>query len=144
MLFVIIRKADAQTEAGAPPTTELIEKMTAYNERLSNAGVLRGGEGLHPSARGARVKFTAGRPTVIDGPFTESKELIAGFTLIETGSFEEALDWVKQWPQEDGDGHVELELRQVFSADDFGEAFTSELREREDAMRMSIESRSKP
>ncbi len=140
MQFMIIRKADAETEAAVLPSTELIEQMTAYNERLSAAGILRGGEGLHPSAKGARIKFSAGKPSVVDGPFAESKELIAGFTLIEVGSYEEALEWVRQWPPLDGHGNVELELRQVFTADDFGEAFTPELREREDAMRMTTES----
>jgi hypothetical protein len=143
MHFMIIRKADAETEAAVMPSTELIEQMTAYNERLSAAGVLRGGEGLHPSARGAKIKFSGGKPTIVDGPFAESKELIAGFTLIEVGSYEEALDWVKQWPPIDGHGNVELELRQVFAAEDFGDAFTPELREREDAMRLTTESRSK-
>ena len=143
MHFMIIRKADADTEASVMPPPELFEQMTAYNERLAAAGVLRGGEGLHPSAKGARIKFSAGKPTVVDGPFAESKELTAGFTLIEVGAYEEALEWVKQWPPLDGNGNVELELRQVFAAEDFGEAFTPELREREDAMRFTIESRSK-
>jgi hypothetical protein len=143
MHFMIIRKADAETEAAVMPPVELIEQMTAYNERLSAAGVLRGGEGLHPSARGAKIKFSDGKPTIVDGPFAESKELIAGFTLIEVASYEEALEWVKQWPPLDGHGNVELELRQVFAAEDFGEAFTPELREREDAMRLTIETRTK-
>ena len=143
MHFMIIRKADAETEAGVMPPPELFEEMTAYNERLAAAGVLRGGEGLHPSAKGARIKFSAGKPSIVDGPFAESKELIAGFTLIEVGSYEEALEWVKQWPPLDGHGNVELELRQVFAAEDFGEAFTPELREREVAMRLTTESRSK-
>lgn len=143
MHFMIIRKADAETEAGIPPSTELIEKMTEYHERLAAAGVLRGGEGLHPSTKGAKIKFAGGKPTVLDGPFAESKELIAGFTLIEVGSYQEALDWVKQWPPLDGHGNVELELRQVFSASDFGEAFTPELQERQDAMRLTSESSSK-
>lgn len=143
MLFMIIRKADAETEAAVLPSTELIEKMTEYNERLASAGVLRGGEGLLPSSRGARIRFSQGHPNVTDGPFTEARELIAGFTLIETGTYEEALEWVKQWPPVDGHGNVELELRQVATAADFGEAFTKELQEREDAMRMTIESRDK-
>lgn len=139
MHFMIIRKADADTEASVMPPPELFEQMTAYNERLAAAGVLRGGEGLHPSTKGARIKFSAGKPVVVDGPFAESKELIAGFTLIEVGSYEEALEWVKQWPPLDGNGNVELELRQVFAAEDFGEAFTPELRAREDAMRLTTE-----
>lgn len=144
MLFIIIRKADAETEAAVMPTTELIEKMTEYNERLTQAGVMRGGEGLLPSSRGARIRFSDGRPSVTDGPFAEAKELVAGFTLIETATYEEALEWAKQWPPADGHGNVELELRQVATAADFGEAFTSELQEREDAMRFTIESRQKP
>lgn len=144
MLFMIIRKADAETEAGVMPGTELIEKMTAYNEQLSAAGILRGGEGLLPSARGARIKFDGGKPSIVDGPFAEAKELIAGFTLIEVASYEEALDWVRKWPPIDGHGNVELELRQVATAADFGEAFTPELQQREDAMRMTTESRDKP
>lgn len=141
MLFMIIRKADAETEAAVLPSTELIEKMTEYNERLSKAGVLRGGEGLLPSSRGARIRFSQGQPQVTDGPFAEARELIAGFTLIETTSYEEALEWVKQWPPADGHGNVELELRQIASAADFGKAFTAELQAREDAMRMTLESR---
>jgi hypothetical protein len=131
MRFMIIRKADADTEAGVMPTEEQIATMTAYNEELLKAGVLLAGEGLHPSAKGARIVFRGGTPTVIDGPFTEAKELIAGFTMIEVSSREEALEWVKRWPEAD----VELELRQVFSDEDFGEAFTPELREKEQAMR---------
>ena len=143
MHFMIIRKADTETEAGVMPTTELIEKMTEYNEKLAKAGVLRGGEGLLPSSKGARITFSGGKPTVLDGPFAEAKELIAGFTLIEVASYEEALGWVRQWPSIDGHGNVELELRQVASAADFGAAFTPDLQEREDAMRLTTESRAK-
>ena len=126
MRFMIIRKADQDTEAGVLPTQEQLTAMTQYNEQLLKAGVLLAGEGLQPSSKGARVVFRGGRSTVIDGPFTEAKELIAGFTMIEARSKEEALEWVRRWPEAD----VELELRQVFEADDFGEAFTPELRER--------------
>jgi hypothetical protein len=131
MRFMIIRKADANTEAGVLPTEEQLAAMTAYNSELLKAGVLLAGEGLHPSAKGARVTFRGGEPTVIDGPFTEAKELIAGFTMIEVRSREEAIEWVKRWPEAD----AELELRQVFAEDDFGEAFTPELREAEQHMR---------
>ena len=141
MLFMIIRKADAETEAGVMPSTQLIEDMTAYNEQLSAAGVLRGGEGLLPSARGARITFSGGKPSIVDGPFAEARELIAGFTLIEVGSYEEALEWVRKWPPLDGHGNVELELRQVATAADFGEAFTQDLQDRENALRMTTESR---
>jgi hypothetical protein len=135
MRFMIIRKADAETEADALPTTELIEAMTSYNERLVAAGVMVGGDGLKSSRHGARISFANGKPTVIDGPFTEAKELIAGYTMIEVGSYEEALEWVKQWPALDGHGNVQLELRQVVTAEDFGEAFTPELQAREQRMR---------
>ena len=140
MRFMIIRKADAETEAAVLPSTELIEKMTAYNEKLARAGVLVGGDGLLPSARGARMSFKAGKPTVLDGPFTEAKELIAGFTMIEVASRAEAIEWMKQWPPEDGHGNVELELRQIATAEDFGEAMTPELVEREAAMGMALKS----
>jgi PhnB protein len=120
MRFMIIRKADAETEAAAKASEALIEAMAAYNEEMLNAGVLRGGDGLHPTARGARVKFSGGKPTVTDGPFTESKELIAGYTLIEVGSRDEAIEWMKRWPPLDGNGNVELELRQLYELEELG------------------------
>ncbi len=135
MRFMIIRKADAETEAEALPTTELIEAMTSYNERLVAAGVMVGGDGLKSSRYGAKISFQNGKPTVMDGPFAEAKELIAGYTLIDVPSYEAALEWVKQWPALDGNGNVQLELRQVITAEDFGEAFTPELQAREQAMR---------
>jgi hypothetical protein len=135
MRFMIIRRADEETEAGVMPSQELLEAMTAYNEELVKAGVMLAGEGLQPSSKGARISFSGGTPTVTDGPFTESKELIAGYTLIEVRSREEALEWVKRWPAQDGGGNAQLELRQVFEAEDFGEAFTPELREREESQR---------
>ncbi|MGH3517972.1 MAG: YciI family protein [Haloechinothrix sp.] len=135
MRFVIIRKADQDTEAGVLPSKELLESMIQYNEELAKAGVLLAGEGLQPSSKGARVSFSDGQPTVTDGPFTEAKELIAGFTMIEVASKQEAIEWVKRWPAIDGDGQVELELRQVFEADDFGEEFTPELRDQEERLR---------
>lgn len=131
MRFMIIRKADADTEAGTMPTEQQIAEMTAYNEALAQAGVLLDGQGLHPSSNAVRITFRDGEPTIVDGPFSETKELIAGFTIIEVRSREEALEWVRRWPERD----VELELRQLFSADDFGEAFTPELQAREDAIR---------
>ena len=120
MRFMIIRKADKDTEAGVMPSEELIAAMARYHEEMVNAGVLRGGEGLQPSARGARVRFFRGRPKVIDGPFTESKELIAGFSIIEVASREEAIEWVKRWPALDGNGDVEIEIRQVYELSDLG------------------------
>jgi hypothetical protein len=108
--------------------------MAKYNEDMVNAGVMKAGEGLQPSAKGARVKFSRGRPQVIDGPFTESKELIAGFSLIDVASKEEAIEWVKRWPQIDGNGEVEIEIRQVYELTDLGSARAMEpharLRER--------------
>ena len=135
MRFMIIRKADQDTETGVLPSEELLAAMMRYNEELVNAGVMLQGEGLQPSAKGARVKFSGGRPTVIDGPFTEAKELIAGFTMIQVNSKEEAIEWVKRWPAIDGNGEVELEIRQVFEAEDFGPEFTPELREQEERLR---------
>jgi hypothetical protein len=120
MRFMIIRKADRETEAGMKSSEELIAAMARYHEEMVNAGVLRAGEGLQPSAKGARVKFSRGKPKVIDGPFTESKELIAGISLIEVGSKEEALEWVKRWPTIDGNGEVEIEIRQVHELSDLG------------------------
>lgn len=135
MRFMIIRKADAETEAGVLPSTELIDAMTAFHERLAKAGVLVDGAGLLPSARGAKVRFRAGKPTVLDGPFAEAKELIAGFTMIEVPSRQAAIEWIRQWPVEDGGGNVEIEIRQVATAADFGEAMTPELVERDEALR---------
>lgn len=123
MRFMIIRKADAETEAESGPadgvSQELLAQMMSYNEEMAKAGVLVGGDGLMPSSRGARIQFKGGKPTVIDGPFAEAKELVAGFTLIKVASREEALEWVKKWPPLDGHGNVELELRQVYEAEDF-------------------------
>ncbi len=116
MRFMIIRKADKQTEAGVMPSQELLTAMMKYNEEMAKAGVLLQGEGLQASSKGARVKFSGGRPTVTDGPFTETKELIAGFTMIQVRSKAEAIEWVKRWPKEDGD--PELEIRQLFEMDD--------------------------
>ena len=130
---MIIRKADKSTEAGVMPSEALLAAMLKYNEELMKAGVLLQGEGLQPSSKGFRVSTSSGKPTVVDGPFTETKELIAGFTMIQVRSKEEAIEWVKRWPAEDGDAM--LEVRQVFEADDFGTEFTPELREREERLR---------
>lgn len=119
MRFMIIRKADAETEAGVMPTEELMQDMLEYNEEMNRAGILRDGMGLKPSDRGARVSFRNGTPTVIDGPFAETKELIAGFSLIEVGSREEAIEWVKKWPRSDGNGNVQIEIREVYELEDF-------------------------
>lgn len=129
MRFMIIRKADQSTEGEDVADETLIAAMERYNEELIRAGVMLAGEGLRPSSKGARIKFHGGKPTVTDGPFAEAKELIAGFTMIEVRSKAEALEWGKRWPPLDGDGEVELELRQVLDASDFGAESTPELRE---------------
>jgi hypothetical protein len=134
MRFMLMIKADKNTEAGVLPSTELLAAMGKYNEELVKAGVLLAGEGLQPSSKGARVKFSGKKRTVIDGPFAETKELIAGFWLIQVKSKEEAIEWVKRCPNP-LDGEAEIEIRQVFEADDFGEAFTPELREQEERLR---------
>ena len=113
MRFMILRKADRDTEAGLMPDEQLIAAMTDYNEQLVKAGAMQAGEGLHPSAKGLRVKFSAGKPHIIDGPFTEAKELVAGFTMIDVESKQAAIDWVKRWPALDGGGNVEIEIREV-------------------------------
>lgn len=121
MRFIIIRKADIETEAGAEPTEPLINAMVAYHQKLIDAGVIVDGAGLQRSSKGARVSFRNGTPTVIDGPFTETKELVAGYTVIDVESKDEAIAWMKQWPTIDGHGNVQLELRQLFEHEDFGE-----------------------
>lgn len=122
MRFMIIRKADAQTEAEPTPVPSeaLLAAMGKYNEELARAGALLDGAGLQPSRKGARVKFSGGKPCVIDGPFAEAKELIAGYTLIQAKSREEAIEWVKRWPPLDGGGEVELEIRPLYELEDFG------------------------
>ena len=135
MRFMILRKADKQTEAGMMPNQKLLEAMGAYIEEMTKAGVMLAGEGLKPTSKGARVKFRRGKPTVTDGPFTESKEVIAGYCLIQVASLQEAIDWVRRWPALDGDGEVEIEIRPLYEADDFGAEFTPELREAEERMR---------
>ena len=131
MRFMILLKADQTTEAGALPDEKILAEMGKYNEELVKAGVLLAAEGLHPSSKGARVKFSGGKSTVIDGPFAETKELIAGFWLIQVKSKAEAIEWVKRSPL---DGGADVEIRQVFEAADFGEAFTPELRAAEARM----------
>ncbi len=134
MRFMILLKADENTEAGVMPSEELLAEMGGYNEEMVKAGVLLAGEGLHPSSKGARVKFSGDSRTVVDGPFTEAKELIAGYWLIQVKSREEAIEWVKRCPNP-LDGEAEIEIRQVFEAEDFGEEFTPELREQEERIR---------
>ena len=138
MRFMVIVKADENSEAGVMPSEELLAAMGAYNEELVKAGVMLAGEGLHPSSKGVRVKFSGKDRSVIDGPFTETKELIAGYWLIQTKSLDEAIEWVKRCPNP-MEGESEIEIRQVFEAEDFGEEFTPELREQEERIRAQAE-----
>jgi hypothetical protein len=138
MRFMILRKADKNTEAGALPDQKLLAAMGQYIEDMVKAGVLLAGEGLQPTSKGKRVKFANGKPAVVDGPFAEAKELIAGFSLIQVDSMEEAIEWVKRWPAVDGDGEVEVEIRQLYEADDFGPEFTPALREQEERLRAQV------
>ena len=130
MRFMIIVKATKDSEAGVMPDEKLLTEMGKYNEELVRAGVMLAGEGLHPSSKGARVRFSGAQRTVIDGPFAETKELIAGFWLWQVKSMEEAIEWVKRCPNP-MPGESEIEIRRVFEAEDFGEEFTPELREQE-------------
>ena len=141
MRVMIIRKADKQTEAGVMPSEQLLAAMGQYMEEMAKAGVLLEGDGLHPSSKGARVKFSKGKPAVIDGPFAETKELIAGYSVVEVKTFAEAIEWAKRWPAMDADGELELELRPYFEAEDFGDEFTPELRQREEKLREELEAK---
>jgi hypothetical protein len=138
MRVMVIVKATPESEAGEMPSTDLLEQMNAYNEELVKAGIMLAGEGLHPSTKGHRVRFSGSERSVVDGPFAETKELIAGFWLWEVRSMEEAIEWVRRCPNP-MEGDSEIEIRQVFEADDFGEAFTPELREAEDRRREQLE-----
>lgn len=131
MKVLVFVKANKDTEAGVMPSTELLAAMGNYNEELVKAGIMLAGEGLHPSSKGKRVQFTGKEPRVIDGPFAETKELIAGFWIWQVKSMDEAIAWVKRCPMEEG---VVLEVRPVFEAEDFGEAFTPELRAQEERL----------
>lgn len=138
MRFMILVKATTDSEAGVMPSEQLLTEMGKYNEELVKAGVMLAGEGLHPSSKGARVRFSGNRRTVIDGPFTETKELVAGFWLWQVQSKEEAIEWVKRCPNP-MPGESEIEIRQVFEAEDFGAEFTPELRAQEERLRGQIE-----
>jgi hypothetical protein len=140
MRFMMIVKASKDSEAGVMPSTEMLTAMGNYNEELVKAGLILAGEGLHPSSRGVRVQFGQGKPKVIDGPFAETKELIAGFWLWQVKSMEEAVEWIKRMPQFEGH-EQDIEIRPVFEADDFGEALTPELRAQEDRLRAESEAR---
>jgi hypothetical protein len=136
MRVMVIVKADKDSEAGELPDEKILTEMGKFNEELVKAGIMLAGEGLHPSSKGKRVKFSGEKRTVIDGPFAETKELIAGFWLWQVKSMEEAVEWLKRAPF---DGGTEVELRQVFEAEDFGAEFTPELREQEERLRAQIE-----
>lgn len=141
MRVMVIVKADPSSEAGIMPSEELLTAMGRYNEELAKAGVLLAGEGLQPSSKGARVKFSGTQRTVIDGPFAETKELIAGFWIFQVSSMTEAIQWVKCCPNP-MPGDSEIEIRPIFEAEDFGEAFTAELREQEERIRTLTAGRS--
>src|SRR5262245_38095836 len=140
MKFMILVKATQDSEAGKMPSQELLAAMGKFNEELVKAGVMLAGEGLQPSSKGARIKFSGSKRIVTDGPFAETKELIAGFWIWEVASLQEAIDWVKRCPNPHA-GESEIEIRQVFAAEDFGEAFTPELREQEEKLRAELQKR---
>ena len=137
MRFMILVKADKNSEAGVMPSEQLLAEMGRFNEELVKAGVMLAGEGLHPSSKGARVRFSGKDRTVIDGPFTETKELVAGFWIWKCASLQQAIDWVKRCPNPMM-GESEIEIRQIFEAEDFGEALTPELRAQEDRLREEV------
>lgn len=141
MRFMIIVKASPDSEAGVMPSKELLTAMGNYNEELVKAGIMLAGEGLHPSCQGARVRFSGDRRTVIDGPFVETKELIAGYWLWQVKSKDEAIEWVKRCPNPMPGTEAEIEIRQVFEAEDFGAEFTPELREQEERQREQMNKR---
>ena len=137
MRFVVLVKANEQSEAGVMPTEQELADMGSFNEELVKAGVMLAGEGLHPSSKGARIHYSGRSQEVIDGPFAEAKELVAGFWILQARNQDEVIDWLKRAPFADG----QVEIRQIFEAEDFGEAMTPELREAQDRMRGEIEQR---
>jgi hypothetical protein len=140
MRVMVLIKADRDTEAGVMPSEQLLADMGRYNEELVKAGIMLAGEGLHPSSKGARVRFSGDKRSVLDGPFSETKELIAGFWLWQVRSMDEAIEWVKRCPNPTG-AESEVEIRPVFEAEDFGAEFTPELREQEERLRAEIAAR---
>ena len=138
MRVMVIVKADKNTEAGVMPSEQLLREMGNYNEELVKAGIMLAGEGLHPSSKGARIEFSGNRRTVVDGPFAETKELIAGYWIWKVKSMQEAIEWAKRCPNPTGDQST-LEIRQIFEAEDFGAEFTPELREQEERLRAEAE-----
>ena len=144
MRVMVIVKATKSSEAGALPSEKLLAEMGKYNEELVKAGVMLAGEGLHPSSKGKRVAFSGGKKTVVDGPFAETKELIAGFWLWQVKSMDEALEWVRRCPDPMPGEESVIEIRPVFEADDFGKELTPELRAQEERLRAEVEQRRKP
>ena len=143
MRFMVIVKATKNSEAGVMPSEQLMTEMGKFNEELVNAGVMQAGEGIHPSSKGARVKFSGGNKTVTQGPFPNTNELVAGFWLWKCASLQEAIDWAKRCPHPMPGEEAELEIRQVFEAEDFGAEFTPEERAREERLRAEVERRNK-
>jgi hypothetical protein len=141
MRVMVIVKANEDTEGGAPPDTQMLEEMGRYNEELVKAGVMLDGEGLHPSSRGVRINFSGDSRSVVDGPFAETKELIAGYWIWQVRDMDEAIEWAKRCPNPTGDESV-LEIRPVFELDDFGDNVTPEVRERDERLRSELEGRS--
>jgi hypothetical protein len=141
MRVMVMVKANEDSEAGSPPSTEMLAEMGAFNEELVKAGIMLDGEGLHPSSKGVRIQFSGDQRSVVDGPFTETKELVAGYWVWQVRDMDEAIEWAKRCPNPTGAEGV-LELRPVLEADDFGENFTPELREQEERLRSQIEERS--
>jgi hypothetical protein len=142
MKFMVMVKATKDSEAGVMPSEQMFTEMMNYNEELVKAGIMLAGEGLHPSSKGARVRFSGSKRTVIDGPFAETKELVAGYWLWEVKSKAEAIEWVKRCPNP-MPGDSEIEIRQIYGAEDFGEAFTPELKAQEERMRVEIAAKKK-
>ena len=140
MRVMVLVKADKDTEAGVLPSEQLFAEMGKFNEELANAGILRAGDGLHPSSKGARVRFSGNKRTVIDGPFVETKELVAGFWLWEVKSMEDAIAWAKRCPNPTGT-EGEIEIRPIFESDDLGAEFTPELREQDERLRAHLAER---
>lgn len=138
MRFIVMVKATKESEAGVMPTQQLFEEMGKFNEELVKAGIMKAGEGLHPSSKGARVHFAGKNRTVIDGPFAETKELVAGYWIWECKSLKEAIEWVKKCPNPMNE-ESDIEIRQIYDVEDFGAEFTPELREREERLRAEIE-----
>jgi len=140
MRFLVMIKADRNSEAGVMPSQRLLSEMMKFNEELVQKGVMLAGEGLHPSSKGARVKYSGGKFTVSDGPFAETKELVAGYWVWQLNSLQEAIEWAKRIPNPDN-AEGEVEIRQIFEAEDFGEEFTPELRRKEESLRQKVEGR---